>query len=136
VSSFGHLTQLLRFIAVGAVGFLVGLAVLTGLHGLAGVNYLVAYIASFFAANAAGYLLNAWFTFSASSVNRAGAARYMIINAIMLGANTAALKLLVERAHLWYVTAAIVLAIAATPVTFIAHRLLTYRLETHMRARA
>jgi putative flippase GtrA len=136
VRAAGHLTQLLRFIAAGAVGFAVGLAVLTGLHGLAGVNYLVAYIASFFAANAAGYVLNAYFTFSASSVNRAGALRYMIINAVMLCANTAALKLLVERAHIWYVAAAIVLAIAATPVSFIAHRLLTYRLETRMRARA
>jgi putative flippase GtrA len=129
-------TQLLRFVAVGAVGFAVGLAVLTGLHGLAGVNYLVAYIASFFAANAAGYVLNAYFTFSAPSVNRAGAIRYMIINAVILCANTAALRLLVERAHIWYVTAAVILAIAATPVTFIAHRLLTYRLETRTRARA
>lgn len=122
----GQLAQLLRFAAVGAVGFAVGLAVLTGLHGLAGVNYLAAYVASFFAANAAGYLLNAYFTFAARSVNRAGAARYMVINAIILGLNTAALKLLVEQAHVWYVTAAIVLAIAATPVTFIAHRLVTY----------
>lgn len=126
MTAIGHLAQLLRFVAVGAVGFAVGLAVLTGLHGLAGINYLVAYVASFFAANAAGYLLNAYFTFSAQSVNHAGAARYMAINAVMLAVNTAALKLLVERAHLWYVTAAIALAIAATPVTFIAHRLVTY----------
>jgi putative flippase GtrA len=129
-----HLGQLLRFVAVGGIGFAVGLAVLTGLHGLAGVNYLVAYIASFFAANAAGYLLNAYFTFSARSVDRAGAARYMVINAIMLGVNTAALKLLVERAHIWYVTAAILLAIAATPLTFIAHRFVTYRLQTRSHA--
>jgi putative flippase GtrA len=129
-----HLTQLLRFVAVGAVGFALGLAVLTGLHGLAGVNYLVAYAASFVAANAAGYLLNAHFTFSAKSVNNAGAARYMAINALMLCVNTAALKVLVERAHIWYVTAAIILAIAVTPVTFIAHRLVTYRLQTGSRA--
>jgi len=127
VTAVGHLAQLLRFVAVGAVGFLVGLAVLTGLHGLAGVNYLVAYVASFFGANGAGYLLNAYFTFSARSVNHAGAARYMAINAVMLCANTVALKLLVERAHIWYVTAAIILALAATPLTFVAHRLLTYR---------
>lgn len=126
-----HLSQLVRFVAVGAVGFAAGLAVLTGLHGLAGVNYLVAYIASFFMANTAGYLLNAYFTFSTRSVNQAGAARYMIINAIMLCVNTAALKLLVERAHIWYVTAAVILAVAATPVTFVAHRLVTYRLQRH-----
>ncbi|MGH3627827.1 MAG: GtrA family protein, partial [Sciscionella sp.] len=64
----GHFTQLLRFITVGAIAFALGLAVLTGLHELGGVNYLVAYVASFFVANAAGYLLNAFFTFSARSV--------------------------------------------------------------------
>jgi putative flippase GtrA len=132
----GHLGQLLRFVAVGAVGFVLGLAVLTGLHELAGVNYLVAYVASFFAANAAGYLLNAYFTFSARTVDRGGAARYMIINAIMLCVNTLALKLLVERAHIWYVTAAIVLAVAVTPVTFVAHRLVTYRTASGNRAEA
>lgn len=121
-----HLVQLLRFTGVGAIGFGVGLAVLTGLHGLAGVNYLVAYVAAFFAANIAGYVLNAYFTFSARSVDHAGAARYIAINATLLVLNTAALKLLVEHAHMWYLTAAIVLAIAATPVTFIAHRLITY----------
>lgn len=132
----GQLGQLLRFVAVGAVGFAVGLAVLTGLHGLAGINYLAAYVASFFAANAAGYLLNAYFTFAARSVDHGGAARYMIINAIMLGLNTVALKLLVERAHIWYVTAAIILAVAATPLTFAAHRLLTYRVGARSRAGA
>ena len=136
MTAIGYLAQLLRFVAVGAVGFAVGLAVLTGLHGLAGINYLVAYVASFFAANAAGYLLNAYFTFSVRSVNHAGAARYMAINAVMLAVNTLALKLLVERVHLWYVSAAIILAIAATPLTFLAHRLLTYRLQTNGRARA
>ena len=136
MSPVRHLAQLLRFVAVGAVGFGVGLAVLTGLHGLAGVNYLVAYVASFFAANGAGYLLNAYFTFSAQSVNRDGALRYMIINAIMLCVNTMALKLLVERAHIWYVTAAIILAVAATPLTFVAHRLVTYRLGSRSHARA
>lgn len=134
MSAVRHMAQLLRFVAVGAVGFAVGLAVLTGLHGLAGINYLVAYVASFFAANAAGYLLNAYFTFSAKTVDHAGAVRYMIINAVMLCINTAALKLLVERAHIWYVTAAILLAIAATPLTFVAHRLVTYRVRTRGRA--
>lgn len=129
-----QLTRFLRFVAVGAAAFALGLAVLTGLHGLAGVNYLLAFIASFFAANAAGYFLNAYFTFSVRSVNQAGAARYMAVNAVTLCINTAALKLLVDEAHIWYVTAAIILAIAGTPITFIAHRLLTYRLGTRSRA--
>lgn len=131
-----HFTQLLRFITVGVIGFALGLAVLTGLHELGGVNYLVAYVASFFVANAAGYLLNAFFTFSARSVNRGGAARYMSVNAIILCVNTVAMKLLVERAHLWYVTAAIVLAIAITPLTFVAHRFVTYRMQHRSHAEA
>jgi putative flippase GtrA len=132
----GHLGKLLRFAAVGAASFALGLAVLTGLHGLAGVNYLLAFVASFFAANAAGYLLNSYFTFSMRSVDHAGAARYMSINAVMLCLNTAALKLLVDGAHIWYVTAAIMLAVAGTPVAFVAHRVMTYRQGMRGRASA
>lgn len=131
-----HLAQLLRFGAVGALGFALGLAVLTGLHSLMGFNYLLAYIASFFVANAAGYVLNAYFTFSVRSVDHAAAVRYLAINAVILCVNTVALKLLVERGHIWYVTAATIIALAGTPAGFLAHRLLTYRLGTSNRASA
>jgi len=42
-----HARQLVRFSAVSLFCFALGLGVLTGLHELAGVHYLVAYVASF-----------------------------------------------------------------------------------------
>lgn len=128
-----RLRELLRFGGIGLACFALGLAVLTGLHELAGMNYLVAYVASFVATNVVGYLLNARFTFSGEPVSRAGGARYMTVNAALLGANTLALELLVERLHVWYVMAAILLAIANLPISFSAHRLITYRLAMRLR---
>lgn len=122
-----RLLQLVRFCAVGLTCFALGLAVLAGLHDLADVNYLVAFAASFILCNVAGYLLNAWFTFSARSVDRAGVASYLLINAALLCVNTAAMKLLVDEFRMWYLAAAVLLAAVNTPVSFVAQRLITYR---------
>lgn len=124
-----RLLQLARFCAVGLTCFALGLAVLTGLHDLAGVNYLVAYAVSFVLCSVAGYLLNARFTFLASCVNHAGAARYLLVNAALLSVNTVALKLLVDGFRMWYVAAAVLLAAVSTPISFLAQRLITYRFE-------
>lgn len=126
----GRLTQLLRFCAVGLTCLGLSLAVLSSLHGLAGVNYLLAYVASFIAGNIAGYLLNARFTFSVQSVSHTGAARYMLVNAMLLCVSTVALKVLVDGLHMWYIAAAILLAAINAPVSFLAQRLVTYRART------
>lgn len=124
-----RLLQLARFCAVGMTCLVLGLAVLAGLHSLAGVNYLVAYVVSFAIGNIAGYLLNARFTFFASSVDHTGATRYLIVNAVLLGTSTAALKLLVGGLGMWYLAAALLIAALNTPVSFVAQRLITYRME-------
>jgi len=129
-----RLLQLARFCAVGITCLILGLAVLAGLHDLAGVNYLVAYIAGFVVGNIAGYLLNARFTFFAGSVDHAGAARYLMVNAVLLCMSTAALKLLVDGLGMWYLAAAILIAAANTPLSFVAQRLITYRLRGGSRA--
>ena len=119
--------QLLRFCAVGAACLGLSAAVLVGLHALAGVNYLLAYAASFITGNIAGYLLNARFTFAVRAVSHVGASRYMLVNATLLGANTVALDLLVQRMHIWYLAAAVLLGVVNTPVSFLAQRFITYR---------
>jgi putative flippase GtrA len=129
-----HLLQLARFCAVGVTCLILGLAVLAGLHDLAGVNYLVAYVAAFILGNVAGYLLNARFTFFAGSVDHAGAARYLLVNVALLCVNTAALKLLVDGLRMWYLAAAILLAAVSAPISFLAQRLITYRLRHGRRA--
>jgi putative flippase GtrA len=128
------LLQLARFCVVGAICLALGLAVLAGLRDLAGCNYLLAYVVAFVCGNITGYLLNARFTFFAGSVNHAGAARYLLVNTLLLCACTAALKLLVDDLRMWYLAAALLLAVVNAPVSFIAQRVITYRLEGSSRA--
>jgi putative flippase GtrA len=111
---------------VGLTCFGLALAVLAGLHDLAGTNYLIAYGASFVISGVAGYLLNAQFTFAVKS-NHGGAARYLAVNAVSLCVNTAAMKLLVSVLGVWYIAAAVILAALNVPVSYFAQRLVTYR---------
>ncbi len=131
-----RLHKLFRFCAVGLTSLTIGLAVLTGLHELAGVNYLAAYVTSFVISNIAGYLLNARFTFQSRSVSHAGAIRYMTVNAVLLGANTLTLKLLVDTLHMWYLMAAILVSCFNTPLSFLGQWLFTYRLQARDRPAA
>lgn len=128
--------KLARFCAVGLTCFTIGLAILAGLTELAGVNYLVAYVISFVVSNLVGYLLNARFTFASKSVDHTGAIRYMTVNAVLLGTNTLALKLLVDELHLLYLGAAILLAFVNTPLSFLGQWLFTYRLQVRDRPAA
>jgi putative flippase GtrA len=123
-----RLRQLWRYCLVGVSCLGLALGVLAGLHELAGVNYLIAYCASFIVSNVTGYLLNARFTFSITS-DSGGALRYMAVNGSLLGVNTAAMKLLVQVLGMWYIGAALLLAILNAPVSFMAQRLITYRLR-------
>ena len=122
-----RLRQLLRFSAVGLTCLALSVAILAALHGLAGMNYLLAYVVTFIAANIIGYVLNARFTFSGHSASHSGAVRYMLVNAVLLGINTVTLEFLVSQLHFWYLTAAILLAAVNAPVSFVAQRFATYR---------
>jgi len=128
------LLQLTRFGAVGICCFALGLAVLVGVHDLAGANYLIAYVTSFVLSNVAGYLLNARFTFSVDSIHHRGAVRYLLVNTALLCVNTVVLKILVDGFQVWYVGAAVLLAAVNTPVSFAAQRFVTYRAEDGSRA--
>jgi putative flippase GtrA len=123
-----HALQLVRFSAVSLFCFALGLGVLAGLHELAGVHYLVAYIAAFVVTSSLGYLLNGRFTFRAGRGDHAGLLRYMLVNVTLLAINGTALGLLVEHFHIWYFSATLFLAALNTPVSFLAHRLVSYRL--------
>jgi putative flippase GtrA len=132
-----HALQLARFAAVSLFCFALGLGVLTGLHELAGVHYLVAYVASFVVTSSLGYQLNGRYTFRARGGSGSGLLRYMAVNVGLLVVNGAALRLLVERFQVWYLTATLLLAAINTPVSFLAHRLVSYRLGLRpMAARA
>jgi len=123
-----HALQLVRFCAVSLFCFALGLGVLTGLHELAGVHYLVAYVASFVVTSTLGYLLNARYTFRAGNGDRSGLMRYLLVNVSLLLLSGAGLRLLVEHFHVWYLSATLLLAAINTPVSFLAHRVVSYRL--------
>jgi putative flippase GtrA len=120
--------QVARFAAVSLFCFALGLGVLTGLHELAGVHYLVAYAASFVVTSTLGYLLNGRYTFRAGNGSRSGLLRYTLVNVSLLVINGVALRILVEHYHVWYLTATLLLAAINTPVSFLAHRIISYRL--------
>lgn len=123
-----HARQLVLFSAVSLFCFGLGIGVLTGLHELLGVYYLAAYVASFVVTSTLGYLLNGRYTFRERNGGRAGLVRYMLVNVTLLVVNGAALRILVEHLHLWYLSATLLLAVCNTPVSFLAHRLVSYRL--------
>ena len=123
-----HALQLARFSAVSLFCFALGLGVLTGLHELAGVHYLVAYVASFVVTSTLGYLLNGRYTFRAGSGDGSGLLRYMLVNVSLLIINGVALRVLVEHYRVWYLSATLALAACNTPVSFLAHRVVSYRL--------
>ena len=123
------LRQLARFCLSATITFGVSLLVLTGLTELLGVNYVFSYIVAFLSSNLTGFFLNANFTFAGTNAraDRSAIGRYMCVNLMLLGFNTLVLRLLVEHLHLWYVGATILLAIGSTPLGFMAHRLISYR---------
>lgn len=123
-----HAAELIRFAVVGLSCFLLGLALLAGLHEILGLHYLLAYVASFVLTSTVGYLLNGRFTFRANNTSSAGVVRYVSVNTALLIINGTALRILVEHFHMWYLGANILLAAINTPVSFLAHRLVTYRL--------
>jgi len=123
-----HTLQLARFCGVSLFCFGLGLGVLTSLHELAQVHYLVAYVASFVVTSTLGYLLNGRYTFESGNLHRSGLLRYMFVNVSLLVLNGAALHALVEYLRVWYLSATLVLAAINTPVSFLAHRIVSYRL--------
>jgi putative flippase GtrA len=108
--------------------YLTGIATLLSLCELGGFHYVVGYLGAFLVTNTLGYLLNGRFTFAAGSPERASMARYMLVNLTLLTINTLSLMLLVEVFHFWYLAATLLLAALNIPISFIAHRTVSYRL--------
>lgn len=127
-----HGKQLIRFCVVGAICYVTGMATLISLCELAGAHYVVGYFGAFLVTNTLGYLLNGRFTFAAHDSEHASMARYMLVNVVLLTINTSALMLLVEVFHIWYVAATVVLATINIPISFFAHRTVSYRLATQV----
>ena len=116
---------------VGATCYVVNILALAALCELLGMHYIVAYVLVFFLGSALGYWLSKHFTFAVSArLDRASMLRYLLINCVMLVLSTAALRQLVESLHVQYLIATAIIAGVNAPASFLAHRLVTYRITT------
>ena len=127
--------QLGKFCAVGAVGYVVNLAVYaTLLHE--GLHYLLAATCSFLVAVTSNYILNRHWTFRD---RRGGVAaqgmRFFIVSLASLGANLAVLHVLITLGAGKFVGQAIAIVLV-TPLNFVGNRLWSFRHPRSPRAAA
>jgi len=127
----GRAGELARFCIVGLTCYIVNIAAFAALCEIGGVHYVVAYVVMFFLGNALGFWLNKRFTFAMRSrLDHASMVRYVLVNCVMFGLGVAALHVLVEWLHIWYLAAATLVAAVNAPISFAAHRVVSYRLAT------
>ncbi len=115
-------SQFVRFCTVGALGYVVNLAVYATLLA-AGLHYLAAAAISFLVAAGSNYLFNRAWTFEASGSRLMGqGVRALVVSALSLGANQLFLLTFVAAGvgHLAAQATAIVLV---TPFSFTANKL-------------
>jgi len=120
--------QLVRFGMVGAVGFVVNIAVYTlFVHGV-GVEYRVASVVAWLVAVANNFVLNRHWTFDA----REGIARFQAIRFLLVSLAAEILSLLILTAlvaggGLSKVPAQALAVAAATPLNFLGNKLWSFR---------
>lgn len=118
-------TQLLKFCLVGASGYVVNLGVFAALIA-GGLHYLPAAVCSFVVAVTNNYWWNRHWTFR----NRRGhlvyqGMRFLIVSLVALGANLAALSVLVELG-LPKVPAQAIAIVLVTPWNFVVNKLWSF----------
>ncbi len=119
--------QLAKFCTVGASGYVVNLAVYSGLVIGLGVDYRVAAVCSFLVAVTNNYTWNRLWTFRAQRGHIAyQGARFLVVATVALIANLALLELLV-RLGAGKIPAQAVAIVLVTPLNFIGNKLWSFR---------
>jgi putative flippase GtrA len=122
--------QPIRFLIVGAAGYLANLSLFAALHA-AGVPYAPNAIVSYFAANAFMYLGNRYFTFRLGHEGFWGAyLRYMIVGAVVAGLNVLILAALVEGTGIDSRLGLAISLLLITPLAFVLFKRWTFRVKT------
>ncbi len=132
----GNWLQLVRFGLVGAVGFVVNLAVYYVFVHSAGVEYHVAAVVAWLAAVLNNFVLNRRWTFEAQG-GRAHfqALRFLVVSSVAFGLSLLLLTLLVENAHMAKLPAQALAVAASTPLNFLGNKLWSFRAELSSAAR-
>ena len=120
-----------KFCVVGAIGYLINLAVYEGLRH-AGVHYLVAATCSFLVAVTSNYTWNRIWTFRKhrGHVGVQGL-RFFVVSLAALGANLVVLYLLVTYGGLGKLPAQAIAIVLVTPLNFVGNKLWSFRLRKH-----
>ena len=123
--------QLGKFCVVGAVGYLINLAIYDALLH-AGLHYLVAATCSFLVAVTSNYTWNRLWTFREhrGHVGVQGM-RFLVVSLVALGANLVALHLLIANAGLDKLLAQAIAIVLVTPLNFVGNKLWSFRRRKH-----
>ena len=123
--------QLGKFCVVGAVGYLINLAVYDALLH-AGLHYLVAATCSFLVAVTSNYTWNRLWTFREhrGHVGVQGM-RFFVVSLVALGANLVLLHLLIANAGLDKLLAQAIAIVLVTPLNFVGNKLWSFRRRKH-----
>jgi putative flippase GtrA len=119
--------QLGKFCVVGAVGYLINLAVYDVLLH-AGLHYLLAATCSFLVAVTSNYMWNRLWTFRElrGHVGVQGM-RFFVVSLVALGANLLVLHLLIAYGSLGKLPAQAVAIVLVTPLNFVGNKLWSFR---------
>ncbi|HEU0303997.1 MAG TPA: GtrA family protein [Gaiellaceae bacterium] len=121
--------QPIRFLVVGAGGYLVNLAVFAALVGL-DIEYVTASVVSYFVSNALMYIGNRYFTFRLGHDGFWGAyVRYILVGAVVVALNAVVLALLVEGTGIDARIGQAISLLVVTPVAFVLFKRWTFRLR-------
>jgi dolichol-phosphate mannosyltransferase len=120
--------QLVRFSLVGAVGFVVNIAVYTLCVHAIGIDYHVAAVLAWLVAVMNNFILNRHWTFDASGrAAHRQAVRFFVVSLVALGFGLLVLTLLVEVLGVAKVPAQALAVGAAVPLNFLGNKLWSFR---------
>ncbi|MCW2972968.1 MAG: glycosyltransferase [Thermoleophilia bacterium] len=118
--------QPIKFLMVGAVGYVINLAVFAGLTEAA-LAYAAAAAISYLLSNSVMFLGNRYWTFARRGPGLLRQyVRYLMVGLLVLASNLALLALLVELTPLDELPAQAIALLAVTPVAFLANQRWTF----------
>jgi dolichol-phosphate mannosyltransferase len=120
--------QLVRFLTVGASGYVVNLAVFAGCVHLLGIDYRVASVIAFVVSVTNNFWLNRHWTFDAKHAHPVDqGARFFAISVLVYGFTYVVLVALVSGAGTPKVVAQAIAIVAGTPLSFLGQKLWSFR---------
>ena len=121
--------RVLKYIIAGGTAACVDIGTLYLAHGVFGLSLLPAVSVAFFFGFCASFMLQKFWAFEETSVDRihAQAILYLIVSGINFFINLALMYVLVEMVHLWYLLAKIIVSGGIACVSFFVYRTFIFK---------